>query len=430
MNGWHAIVENNGLKTIYDKIVWILFLFVLITYPFSVNINSLSIILLVSFSGIKLIKNKRIYFHKVHLLFFLFFLIRLLSLLYTSNISSGGRAIERSIGLIVFPLVFIINKPIFSNVFFFLKALNISTFFASVFCLLCNLRFFIINEISVDWWLDWKYNNHHLSSYLDFGPNYFSFLITINLLGMYFYKYRSLKIKMIYAFMYLTQLVFLLLLSSRSLIAFFLLSTILLLVRNAYLQKKAKTMIVTVVFIVIGMLVVSSIPVVKQRFNKTYKEIISKDNTNTQVGGYVNRLQKIKSSVNVLKENYIFGVGVGDVKDELKKQYIAINFKEGIDNSFDAHNQYLQSYLGTGFLGFILYSIILITIGRIFILKKQYFFLLVTAIYIYFSFFESLIETHKGVVLFSILVLLILPVENNMIYNLKFSNKRNKRIKS
>ena len=231
---WHSIAENNQLKSFYDKAIFLAFFLVLITYPFSVNINSITIILLVALSLMKLIRKKKIYYSKIYLLFFLFFILRLLSLVYTDNLSAGTRAIERSLSLIAFPFVFMISKPIFQNRLFFLKVLSISTTVACIYCITQNYLFFFSNDVPVKWWFDWKFNNHNLSSHLGFGANYFSVLIIINLIGIYFYNIKSFKQKVIFITIYIIQLFFLFLLSSRSIMLYFLVCTFIVLIYKNY----------------------------------------------------------------------------------------------------------------------------------------------------------------------------------------------------
>jgi len=417
---WKLIVQRNNLNTINDKVVFIVFLLVLVSYPFSIKINSIIILLLTAVSLIKLIKERDAYHSNIYWLFYLFFLTRVISLFYSDNMSSGLSAIERSLSLVAFPLIFMINKPIFSNRMFFFKILNIATVVACVFCLLNNYAFFIENDIPTRWWLDWKYNHHYLSSYLEFGPNYFSLLIVINLIGIYFYRLNTFKEKIVVVIIYIIQLFFLFLLSSRSLIFFFLISSLIILCNNGYRKHKFKGVIVSLVGLCMVLtFVYIYVPVVKQRFRKTYSELISVNKIDTQVGGLINRLQNVNSALEVIENNYIFGVGIGDVRDELVKEYIRIDFKEGIEHSFDAHNQYLQNYLASGILGFLFYLLIFIVILKTLIKRKEYFYILVISIFVYFSLFESIIETHKGIVLFSILLLLLNPhyLTKNLSYN-------------
>ncbi|SFW56667.1 O-antigen ligase family protein [Cellulophaga fucicola] len=407
-----SIVQENNLKTINDRMVFIAFLLVLISYPFSIGINSIAILLLTAVSLIKLIKEKEVFYNKIYLLFIIYFLTRFFSLLYSDNLSTGWRAIERSLSIIVFPLIFMINKPILLNRIFFLKILNVSTAVACVFCLFNNYLFFVVNEIPTNWWLDWKYNHHHLSSYLDFGPNYFSVIIVLNLIGVFFYRVNLIKSKIIFLIVYIVQLFFLFLLSSRSLIFFYLVCTVILLTRNGYIKYKIKGVAISLVGLCLILIsVYLYVPIVKQRFRKTYSEFISDNKKDTQVGGFINRLQNVNSATEIIKRNYILGIGIGDVKDELKKEYFRIDFKEGIDHSFDAHNQYLQNYLASGFFGFLSYILIFIVICRLLIKTKKHFYIIIVLMFAYFSLFESLIETHKGIVLFSILFLLITPYE-------------------
>ena len=63
----------------------------------------------------------------------------------------------------------------------------------------------------------------------------------------------------------------------------------------------------------------------------------------------------IEISVFVIKKNLFFGVGTGDVKDELIKGYKYYNFQAGFQKQYNCHNQYLQFFVAFGIIGFFVF---------------------------------------------------------------------------
>ncbi len=71
----------------------------------------------------------------------------------------------------------------------------------------------------------------------------------------------------------------------------------------------------------------------------------------------VNRLLSWKNSLEIIKKNPVFGVGIGDVQAEMDRQYAADN--PGFVVTF--HNQYLMIMLAAGIVGLIFFLIMLIS---------------------------------------------------------------------
>jgi O-antigen ligase len=398
-------------ESILDQIIYFFFHLVLITYPFTINLNSITIIILFTLSVIKLLITRQLKFNTLHILFFLFFLSRLFSLYHTENIESGINIMKRSLSLLVFPLIFMVNKDFFSDKIKFIKVLIFSTFIACLYCLFRNFYFFINNDIPFRWWFDWKYNNYHLSKFLDFGPNYFSTLIIFNFLGIFFFRQ---KLKGYYWILLGVQLFFLLLLSSRGVILFFAVFSLIVFLKAAYNRYNLFGVFSSIIIaICLIFITFNSIPVLRQRFNKTLIELKSENSSTGQVGGLYNRFRKIEASSKIIKDHVLFGVGIGDVRSELKRKYILMDFKEGILLSFDAHNQYLESFLASGIIGFLSFSSILFfCLYRAFVSRDRFYFSLIS-LFMFFGLLESFMETHKGIVLFSILILCFFPYTYN-----------------
>ncbi|MCK0144097.1 O-antigen ligase family protein [Arenibacter sp. F26102] len=302
------------------------------------------------------------------------------------------------------------NKNLLSNKINFIKVLSFSSFTACLYCLIRNFYFFISNDIPFKWWFDWKYNNYHLSKYLDFGPNYFSTLIIINFLAVYFFRH---KLHRLYWLLIGVQLFFLILLSSRGIILFFAVFSIAIFLKKAYTRYNLLGIIFSLIF-TIGLIITTfnSIPVLRQRFKKTLIELKSENINEGKVGGLYNRVKKIEAGSNIIQNSPLLGVGIGDVRGELKKQYILMDFKEGIIRSFDAHNQYLESFLASGIMGFISFvSILLYGLNKAVISRDGLYFSLIS-LFMFFGFLESFMETHKGIVLVSIVILYFFPYNN------------------
>jgi O-antigen ligase len=66
------------------------------------------------------------------------------------------------------------------------------------------------------------------------------------------------------------------------------------------------------------------------------------------------RLLVWEQSVQLIKDNFWFGLGVGDANDALYKAYANNGITGALEHRLNAHNQYLQTFLGMGFFGFLL----------------------------------------------------------------------------
>jgi O-antigen ligase len=107
-----------------------------------------------------------------------------------------------------------------------------------------------------------------------------------------------------------------------------------------------------------------------------------------------------KQSINLIKNNFLLGTGVGDANDELYKRYQLNGIEGAYDKKLNAHNQFLQTFIGIGLFGFILLCII--SIGQIFIAyNNKNIIMFVFFVIISLNFFvESMLQTSAGVLFF------------------------------
>jgi O-antigen ligase len=127
------------------------------------------------------------------------------------------------------------------------------------------------------------------------------------------------------------------------------------------------------------------------------------------------RLAIFKCAIYIIKENPIFGTGVGDVMADLESVYRKVDFKFGYNNAYDPHNQYLRVCLSTGIVGL---SLFLMSLIVVLIRSFQSGDWLVVGFIILFCIaflFESILERHNGIIPYAFFYsVLIFGINNNI----------------
>ena len=108
-----------------------------------------------------------------------------------------------------------------------------------------------------------------------------------------------------------------------------------------------------------------------------------------------------KTAVDIIKNNFWFGVGTGDVQDSFNRQYEQNNSNLPQKNRLRAHNQYITFFVSFGLVGFVLICFFLFypTIKN----KEfnNYLFLIVFIISLLSFINEDTLETQIGITFFS-----------------------------
>lgn len=101
-------------------------------------------------------------------------------------------------------------------------------------------------------------------------------------------------------------------------------------------------------------------------------------------------------SISLIKEKPIFGYHIGDAKSVLVERFHKNNIEEAQDSQFNAHNQFFETTLKLGLIGFLLLLAVLIypIYSNINNLEVYLFFLLIILIHFMF---ESMLERYSGV---------------------------------
>lgn len=118
-----------------------------------------------------------------------------------------------------------------------------------------------------------------------------------------------------------------------------------------------------------------------------------------------------KAALDIIKDNYLIGVGTGDVKDELLKKYKEMGMTGAYEHELNAHNQFIQFFITFGAVGLIVFITSLL-VPLIYSFKKQKylyaFFLIIFCIHLTT---ESVLEVQAGVIFYAFFNSLLLSTD-------------------
>lgn len=400
--------DDDIVLTIFWNSLYIAFLLL----PLGINLPTPFFIVSIILGVVNIFRSRRKFDldNKIVLLFPLYFIVMVLSLIYTDNLSYGFDVLQRSVSLLLFPLIFLFVKEDASSVrklFDFLLLGLIISFFVNLSIALSNSASIITEGLIAN------VSIKDLTSFLDAimnGWNYlveneFSKLINPSYLSLYillvlsFYLKKSLKtvlrtIIVVILFLYL----FLLASIAAYLILFMM---CLLLIFNIPDKSRKHTMII---MFFLGIMVFLNNPRVFDFYAKVKSfgiSIVHSNSTSEKA-----RLLSWDASFKLIKEAPLLGYGIGDANDVLIKKYDQLNYTYNLENKYNAHNQFLQTFLQTGIIGvFVLCSIFVVLAIRMRRSRNEFSVFLILLISLVF---ESMLVRFNGIVFFSIVMPLLL----------------------
>lgn len=170
------------------------------------------------------------------------------------------------------------------------------------------------------------------------------------------------------------------------------------------------------------MLLLVNTPLIRERFYDSFG-IEQKSVWLSQYGGGAKenlpavRILKWKCSWDIIKENWIFGVGTGDAQDVLQKKYQDIHFTVAFEEEYNSHNQFLQTWLGLGILGLFLFLASLFFPLMMAYRQHIYLFIVFITLFSICCFTESFLCRQHGIVFYAFFNSLF------AFNSLKFANK-------
>ncbi|RZS99274.1 O-antigen ligase [Aquimarina brevivitae] len=346
--------------------------------------------------------------NRVLLLFPIYFLILCASLLYTQNINEGVELIVRSISLLFFPIIFLFVKE---------DAATVKRLFD--FLLAGLLISFGIN-ISIGGYQIYETVKEQLVLNNDFEETISSLLYALKLGGTYLLEsdfsalvnpnYISLYILLVLSYYLKNKLTT----KTQSIILFILFTYLFLLAsRAAYLILFIMCLMLAINikdkgkrYLIVMMMILGSIIFLGNAriLNNSKKNSVQTVSRSTSIEN--TRLLTWHAAWQLMEESPFIGYGVGDAQQKLIDKYKDLNYLKNYQNRYNAHNQFLQTYLQTGIIGFgVLVAIFIYLSIRMQRSRNEFVVFLVLTISI---FFESMLVRFNGIVFLSIIIPLLL----------------------
>ena len=410
--------EHNNTRTINNLLLALyLAFFVSLVFAFRA-VSSVSIALLLVTGIIKNRIEKKSFFSQNlvnPLLIFcaLLFLIQFVALIYTSDLPQGWKNIRLKSALVVIPLSICCCD--FINEMTRRKLLK--WYCAIVFCACLYAIYHATRRYSV------THNSslflyHPLVSIYSGHAVQFSILVFLALLHLFetltkkavvFNKYFDL-------FLIAFLLVFLFLLSSKLVIAFFLVYFIYTMIRSFLFRSiKTKYLVISIAGLAVFSLFIF---LTRNRISNRFKEIVQTDfhfikRERFNQGDYFNGLQfrllqwKFVPDILSEKKAWFTGVSPGDAQNNLNQKYTSKNMYTGTvargDKGFigyNTHDQFLECLLETGVIGTLLFLLICVSMVKMILDRKEAKLGFATILLLVYSFSESVFETQYSLFIF------------------------------
>lgn len=352
--------------------------------------------------------------NKIAILSISLYFLHIIGLIYTTNYKYAGLDLEIKLPLLIIPLTLFSENTIetkdIKKIFQFFTLGNLVTI---LYCLMYAIfSFSQTNSITV-----FFYNN--LSRFMH--PSYFSMYLGFNVI-IFLQSITALtqekqvnKKKISLLFILSTIfLIFITLLSSKAGILISGICFMIITIREIYKRKFHLLIYFTsLLSILIFILLTNQNATTSKRFADAKNELITDKSKKPEekVGSSDTRIEVWKATTQLLKNHYLIGVGTGDIKDELSKQYEKNNFILGVQNNFNCHNQFLQFFLIIGIIGLVVFTLIII-ISFISGVQSKNIILLYFLLFITLNMLmESILETKAGVEFYAFFIPFL--VKNN-----------------
>ncbi len=345
----------------------------------------------------------------------LFFIVwQCIGFIYTSNIANGLFNLQQKLAMLIVPLgIASVKKeslPRFSEITWFLTAgLAVYT---------CVHLFSALQVVAATSDLN-ALNYTRLSP--DIHPTYASAYLCLGVLLLIFQlpTLKLWKTKLLASSAILLFCSFLFLLQSK---AGMLTSLICFLLAIAWLIKQKVMRLHGLLLI---LLIVCSIWMTQHFFLSRNSErlIQAKENIFSNNTHIADKAVEESSNVRIhvwrisveLAIHSFLGTGAGDVNDDLKKAYKENDLDFAVNKSLNAHNQYIQIWLGGGYIGLILFLLWLIVPSIMAYQTKNILALLLILMLALHFLTESMFESQSGLNFFPMMIVLILLAPNKIL---------------
>ena len=379
----------------FQKYRGLLFFLVLASLAFSMKLNSLFIILLVLqwLLMVPLAEKKENLRRnwKLIALFAAYFLLFAISILYSENTSSAWKDIESKLSLLLIPLSILGQKRLEVKEQAVLLKLYV-WFLVGVGVFLVGKSLFLAGGLLT---------NQEFSALIGVHASYLSLYMAVALfITIQSLTHKSqIKLNTIIA-LFLAFILVVLAARMVTIATFLSLFTWFAVVHFTW--KRLLTMIVIFIGVVFA---ISSIDSVKSRFQEgLIGEQVEFGNVDDSVkvktyGGKAIRVAIWQCAQEVVKDNWLMGVGAGDVHKSLQASYKRNEFQLAWQyNNFNSHNLFIETIIAVGVLGVVVLITLFYLLFFSAIKNRNMLLFCFTTLFFMFSLIESAFNVQKGIV--------------------------------
>lgn len=330
------------------------------------------------------------------------YILYILGTFYSAQLDSQEGALfnlELKLSILLFPIFF-------STIDFRLIQQNFNTKIQKAFVIGCfislillfnNAVFSYFKTSSIDVFYYTNLGFVHHPSYLSL---YLNFAIAILLLWLFRNFHGSAFKRNAAIFLILIFHIFIVLLSSKAGIIGVVLVYMLTLTYQILKRGKILSMVLPVSLMIIFGITLSFFPQSYSRFYSAESALENEPNPNSGDGS-VARILVWQASLEIIKQHPIIGVGTGDVEPELMKKYQDKNILLAMDETLNAHNQYLQTFIALGLIGFLVLLAYFVLPGYMAFKQNHLLYLLFLSLFAFNLLVESMLERQAGVVFYA-----------------------------
>jgi hypothetical protein len=331
----------------------------------------------------------------------------LFGMIYTENQSNGWKEIETKLSLLLFPMIFSASNQLKKlNFIFLFKALFWACFIHASFLLWRASSLFLYelyarnNRIILD---VYPFTNHFFGAYLSpfLHTGYFALFINVAL-GFIMYQYWIVKNKSFSNYLYPASflVVFLFLMQSKIGILTAIITFLIVFWHKYGIENKKKLLSKIAIAVMSALiLLVIIFPNTGKGFYQAIHTILNPSvETLNSYDGSASRVAAWMAATQIIKQEYLSGVGTGDARPAIVKKQLEMGFVKAAEHNLNAHNQFLQTTVALGVVGL---SILLLFISFQFISAKSNnnFMALIFIIAVTFQFLiEVSLDTQAGVI--------------------------------
>ena len=395
----------NRIRGLFGPDIQFFFVILIIALlPLSIKLCNIPIILLTLswlFEGGFYDKWENIKRHPIALACLLFFIINLFGLTYSEDLKTGFSILERRALFLVFPLVIGSNNffsPSRARSLFYVFSVTLS-----LYCLICyinavfNSGVLYPNYNPDQFYYSFPFSRREYTQVIGgIHPGYLSMYLLLAvsfLISEIFNPSRTVQIKIIHLVLLSFISFNLIILSSKIHLAIL---PVILILTVFYYTRRLKNGIFFLVIRFIITILLAVLVINDGQMQYRLKNEINKS--------FQDKYEQWDTAFEVFKSNPVIGVGTGDNKVEMNKIYIQKNYLDNYHKN--AHNQFLDTLVRFGIVGA---SILIYIYAKSFVLafnKKSLMYFNFCLIVIFGSLTETILETYKGFVFFTLFILL------------------------